>query len=53
MQNFMSKIRLFFDKTTYLVTKIEIYESGNDMTIIQFENIKLNQPINDELFMLK
>jgi len=53
MQNFMSKIRLFFDKTTYLVTKIEIYESGNDLTIIQFENIKVNQPINDDIFILK
>ena len=53
MQNFISKIRLFFDKTTYLVTKIEIYEGGNDMTIIQFENVKVNQTIYDNLFELK
>ena len=53
MQNFMSKIRLFFDKTTYLVTKIEIHENGGDLTIIQFENVKVNQPINDDIFILK
>jgi len=53
MQNFMSNIKLYFSKTTYLVTKIEIYESGNDTTIIQFENVKVNQKINDNLFELK
>ena len=53
IQNFMSKIKLYFCKTTYLVTKIEIYESGDDMTIIQFENVKVNQTINNNLFELK
>ena len=53
MQNFISKIKLFFDKTTYLVTKIEIYESGNDMTIIQFKDVNINQTMNDNLFELK
>jgi len=53
MQNFMSKIKLYFNKATYLVSKIEIYESGNDVTIIQFENVKVNQTINDDIFILK
>jgi outer membrane lipoprotein-sorting protein len=53
MSNFISNIKLFFSKTTYLVTKIEIYESGNDSTIIQFENVKVNEMIPIRLFELK
>jgi outer membrane lipoprotein-sorting protein len=53
MQNFISKIKLYFDKTNYLVTKIEIYESGDDMTIIQFENVKVNEMIGFRKFELK
>jgi outer membrane lipoprotein-sorting protein len=53
MQNFISKIKLYFDKSSYLVTKIEIYEGGEDMTIIQFENVKVNQMISVRTFELK
>lgn len=53
MQNFMSKIKLYFSRNTYLVTKIEIYESGDDITSILFENVKVNQAINDHIFELR
>jgi len=53
MQNFISKIQLHFSKTTFLVTKIEIYEGGEDMTTIQFENVKVNEIFGKRLFELK
>jgi outer membrane lipoprotein-sorting protein len=53
MQNYISKIKLYFSKSNYLVAKIEIYESGEDTTIIQFENVKVNRPVNQTLFELK
>jgi outer membrane lipoprotein carrier protein len=53
MQNYMSKIVLYFSKSTYLVSKIEISERGNDFTLIQFENVKVNQTVSDNLFELK
>ena len=53
MQNFMSKIKLYFNKNTYLISKIEIFEKGNDTTTILFENVKVNQMVNDSLFELK
>jgi outer membrane lipoprotein-sorting protein len=53
MQNFISKIKLYFNKSNYLVAKIEIYEIGEDTTTIQFENVKVNQPINQTVFELK
>jgi outer membrane lipoprotein carrier protein len=53
MQNALSKIILHFSKTTQLVTKIEIFEGSDDITIIQFENNKINQTINQNIFELK
>jgi outer membrane lipoprotein-sorting protein len=53
MQNFISKIKLYFNKTNYLVSKIEIYEGGDDMTIIQFDNVKVNEMLSFRIFELK
>lgn len=53
MRNFISKIKLYFNKTNYLVSKIEILEGEEDMTTIQFENVKVNQNINPQVFELK
>ena len=53
MKNFISKIKLHFNKTNFLVTKIEIYESGDDITTIQFDNVKENQTISPNIFELK
>ena len=53
MKNFISKIKLYFNKTNYLVSKIEILESEEDTTTIQFENVKVNQTINPQIFELK
>jgi outer membrane lipoprotein-sorting protein len=53
MQNFISKIKLYFNKTNYLVTKIEIYEGGDDITTIQFDNVKVNEMLSFRIFELK
>jgi len=53
MQNFISKIQLFFSKNSFLVTKIEIFEGGDDTTTIQFENVKVNQTLPQDIFELK
>ena len=53
MQNFISKIQLVFSKNSFLVTKIEIFEGGDDTTTIQFENVKVNQTLPQDIFELK
>jgi outer membrane lipoprotein-sorting protein len=53
MQNFISTIKLYLIKTTYLASKIEIYENGGDVTVIQYENVTVNHTINDEIFILR
>ena len=53
MQNFIAKIKLYFNKENYLVSKIEIYEGGDDMTVIQFDNVKVNEMISFRKFDLK
>jgi outer membrane lipoprotein-sorting protein len=53
MQNFISKIQLYFSKNSFLVTTIEIYEGGEDTTTIQFENVKVNEMLPLRLFELR
>lgn len=50
MQNFMEKVYLYFDKNTFELLKIELFEKEGDKTIIKFENTKINNPINDQVF---
>jgi outer membrane lipoprotein carrier protein len=53
LKNFISKIILHFDKSNYLVTKIEIFDNEEDITTILFENVKVNQTIHPNIFELK
>jgi outer membrane lipoprotein-sorting protein len=50
LKSYLSEIWLVFDRTTYLVKKLEMHESSGDYTRIEFTGIRLNQPISDEKF---
>jgi outer membrane lipoprotein carrier protein len=53
LKSLMNTIALYFEKTTYLVQKIEMIEPSGDTTTIVFSDVKLNQPISDENFVLR
>ena len=52
LKSFLSTVILYFDKKSYLVSSIEMIEPSGDTNIIVFSEVKLNQPINDEKFMV-
>ncbi|MBN1200088.1 MAG: outer membrane lipoprotein carrier protein LolA [Bacteroidales bacterium] len=49
----LEKIVLFFDKTDHTVDQLEMFESTGDFTRITFIKKQLNQPIPDEVFILR
>jgi outer membrane lipoprotein carrier protein len=53
LKSFLSTINLYFDKKSYLVNTIEMIEPAGDTNTIVFSEVKLNQPINDEKFMVR
>lgn len=53
VKKFISTITLFIDKQTMLASKFIMLEPNGDSTMIEFENIKTNTPIDDQLFILK
>ena len=53
MKNTFKKINLFFDKNVTSVAKLEMIESNNDSTLLDFINKKTNAPIAETLFILK
>jgi len=52
LKSIMSSIVLYFEKSTYLVQNIEMVEPSGDSTTIVFNDVILNQPINDEKFVV-
>jgi len=48
----LTEIVIFFDRKDYSVTRLEMYEPGGDCTRINFTGRKLNQPIDDEKFLI-
>ncbi len=52
MKNFLSKIILYFDKSDFTVTKVEMMEPSQNSTVIVFKNKKLNADIPEKLFIL-
>lgn len=52
LKSFLSTIILYFEKKSYLVSSIEMIEPSGDTNIIVFGEVKLNQPVNDEKFMV-
>jgi outer membrane lipoprotein-sorting protein len=53
MKSAFKKINLFFDKNVTSVSKLEMIESSEDATILDFSNKKLNAPVAETLFILK
>ncbi len=49
----LNRITIYFNKKDFTVDKIEMHEPGGDFTRITFTNRQLNQPISDEVFILK
>ena len=48
----MRRIKIWIDKKSYLTTKIEYVEGDGDITRYAFSNIKINQPIAQDRFVL-
>jgi outer membrane lipoprotein carrier protein len=53
LKSFLSTIILYFEKEKYLVHSIEMIEPSGDTNTIVFSEAKLNQPINDEKFIVR
>ncbi len=52
MKNFINKIFLYFDKTDFTVSKVEMLEPSQNSTVIFFKNKKLNADIPEKYFVL-
>jgi outer membrane lipoprotein-sorting protein len=53
LKSMLSTISLNFDNTTYMVQTIVLTEPMGDTTTIVFSDKKINQPIDDEKFMVR
>jgi outer membrane lipoprotein-sorting protein len=53
MKDSFKKINLYFDKNITSVSKIEMIETSEDFTLIEFLNKKLNAPISENSFIIK
>lgn len=53
MKKFIASIQLLVDKKSYLASQFTLNEPNGDNTIIKFENVKMNQNIDDSMFILK
>lgn len=53
MKESLKKINMYFDKSVTSVIKLEMIENGDDSTIIDFTNKKLNETISTDKFILK
>ena len=52
LKEYLSEIRIFFDKNDLLVTRLEMYEPSGDYTRIDFHGEKINTSIPDEKFLV-
>lgn len=53
MKDSFKKINLYFDKNLSSVAKIEMIETSEDFTLIEFINKKLNAAISENSFIIK
>jgi outer membrane lipoprotein-sorting protein len=53
MKESLKKINMYFDKSVTSVIKLEMIENGEDNTIIDFTNKKINETISADKFILK
>lgn len=50
MKRMFSQLVFHFDKKTKIIDHVEFIGSGGDVTLIRFEEIKVNEAIGDEVF---
>lgn len=48
----LSEMRMFFDKETFMVSKIKMIEQKDNYTLIRFKNRKINEAVSDEIFSM-
>lgn len=53
MKETFKKINLYFDKSVTSVAKMEMIESNEDLTSLDFTNKKLNAPVAETIFIVK
>ena len=53
MKETFKKINMKFDKTVTSVTKIEMIEGNEDLTLLDFTNKKINAPVVENIFIIK
>lgn len=53
MKETFKKINLYFDKNVTSVAKMEMIESNEDLTSIDFTNKKINAPVAETIFIVK
>jgi outer membrane lipoprotein-sorting protein len=53
LKKFIQKITLVIDKKEMLATQFVMLDQNGDSTTIQFSKMKVNTPIDNQLFILK
>jgi outer membrane lipoprotein-sorting protein len=53
LKTYITEIRIYFNKDSYFVYKLEIVESSGDYTKIEFIGMKINTPVTDENFFVR
>jgi outer membrane lipoprotein-sorting protein len=53
LKTYITEIRIYFNKVSYFVSKLEIEESSGDYTKIEFSGMKINTPVTDESFSVR
>jgi outer membrane lipoprotein-sorting protein len=52
LKSSLSEINIYFDRKDYSVNRLEMAEPGGDFTRITFSDKKVNQPMDDEKFLV-
>ncbi len=50
LKKYWTKWVLVVDKSNFLPKSIEVYEKDGDFTLVEFKNIKINVPLEEEIF---
>ena len=52
MKQMFKEIYLYFNKTSYMVSKVTLIEKNGDKTVIELKNVKTNGTINAAIFKI-
>jgi outer membrane lipoprotein-sorting protein len=53
LKMYITGIRIYFNKASFYVSRLEIEESSGDYTKIEFSGMKINTPVTDENFSVR